>query len=96
MFKTVLEEISQLKQPIKCLLKTSRNPWTNICFRFFDLTNACVINHEILLAMLEYYGIRGTIKAWIESYLTHWLQFVEIVKTDKENTKRYIFLCIRK
>jgi len=32
--KTVLDKISQLKEPIKCLLKTSRNPWTNICFRF--------------------------------------------------------------
>jgi len=50
----------------------------------------------MLLGILEYYGIRGTIKAWIEFYLTHRLQFVEIVKTDKENTNSYIILRIRK
>jgi hypothetical protein len=52
-----------------------------------DLTKGYdVINHEILLAKLQYYGIRGTVTAWIESYLTHLSQFVEIVKTDnKEN-----------
>jgi len=44
---------------------------------FFDLTKAyVVINHEILLAKLEYYGIRGTIKAWEESYLPYRSQFV--------------------
>jgi hypothetical protein len=33
---------------------------------FFDLTKAYdVINHEILLNKLEYYGIRKTINAWI-------------------------------
>jgi hypothetical protein len=63
---------------------------------FFDLTKAYVINNEILLAILEYYAIRGTIKARIESFLTHRSQFVEMVKTDKENTNMYIILHIRK
>ena len=35
---------------------------------FFDLTKAYdVINNGILLSKLEYYGIRGTIKARTES-----------------------------
>jgi len=72
--KTVLQKISQMKQPVKFLLKSSGNPWANGCmFRlFFDLTKACdVISHEILLAKLEYYGIREIIKAWVESYLSY-------------------------
>jgi hypothetical protein len=58
-----------------------------------DLTKAYdVINHEILIAKLQYHGIRGTVMAWIESYLTHLSQFVEIVETDnKENNNIYIF-----
>ena len=44
---------------------------------FFYVTKVHdVINHEILLANLEYYGIRGTIKAWVEYYLPYWSQFV--------------------
>ena len=36
---------------------------------FLGLTKAYdVINHEILFNKLEYYGIRGTLKARIESY----------------------------
>jgi hypothetical protein len=39
---------------------------------FFDLTKAYdVIDHDILLAKLDYYGIRGTAKAWLKSYLSH-------------------------
>jgi len=45
-----------------------------------------VINNEILLNKIEYYGIRGILKAWIESYLSYRSQFVEIFKTD--NTRR--------
>jgi hypothetical protein len=49
-----------------------------VSFRlFFDLIKAYdVINHEILLAKLEYYGISWTIKAWEESYLPYRSQFV--------------------
>ena len=55
---------------------------------FFDLTKACdVINHEILLNRFGYYGIRGTIKAWIVFYLLYWSQFAEIFKTDKNKKK---------
>ena len=46
---------------------------------FFDLSMGYdVINHEILLTKLEYYGIRGAIEAWIKSYLSYCSQFVEI------------------
>jgi retron-type reverse transcriptase len=37
---------------------------------FFDLTKAYdVIDHDILLAKLDYYGIRGTAKTWLKSCL---------------------------
>ena len=63
---------------------------------FSDLAEACgVINHEILLYKLEYYGKRGTIKAWIESYLSYLSQFIEIFKTDNtgRNEKVYKSAC---
>ena len=40
--------------------------------------------------LLEYYGIRGTIKAWIESYLFYLSQFVEIFKTDNRQRNEQI------
>ena len=51
---------------------------------FCDLSNAfyCV-NHRILLSKLEYYGIRGTFRALIDSYLKERYQRVAIKdKTD--------------
>jgi hypothetical protein len=62
---------------------------------FFDLTKAYdVIIHEILLNKLYYYGIRGTINAWIESYVLYQSQFVKIFKTDntRRNQKIYVFI----
>ena len=36
------------------------------------------VNHSILLAKLEHYGIRGTINKWFESYLSNRKHFVSI------------------
>jgi hypothetical protein len=53
------------------------------------------INHKILLKKLEYYGIGGTLKARIESYLSYPSQFIDIFKTDNRgrNQQIYKFLC---
>jgi hypothetical protein len=50
---------------------------------FFDLSKAYnVINHDILLDKLNAYGIRG------ESYLSNYLQSVEIKETECSNSVR--------
>ena len=88
----VLEMISQLKRPVKFLLKTSRNPY--VTGLFFDLTKAYdAIYNEILFTKLEYYGIRGTIEAWLESYLSYQWQFVEIFKTDNRRRNQQMYKC---
>jgi hypothetical protein len=51
------------------------NP-TGICL---DLTKACdVLNHKVLLSKLNSYGIRGMTNLWVESYLSHQKQYLEI------------------
>jgi hypothetical protein len=51
----------------------------------FDLSKAYnVIDHQTLLEKLEHYEIRGTIKAWLKSYLTLRSQFVEITIHDNK------------
>jgi hypothetical protein len=60
----------------------------------FDRTKAYdVIDHDILLAKLDYYIIRGTARAWIKSYLSHRLHFVEITTNENKisNQKMYSF-----
>jgi hypothetical protein len=69
-------------------IQESMNKQLYILGLFFDLTKAYdVINHEILLNKLEYYEIRGTIKAWLDSYLSYQSQFVKIFKSDKHKKK---------
>jgi hypothetical protein len=62
---------------------------------FFDLSKAYdVINHEILLDKLDYYGIRGKTKLWLESYLSYCSQYVEIAaKTEDICNQNYKSTC---
>jgi hypothetical protein len=62
---------------------------------FFDLSKAYdVINHEILLNKLDYYGIRRKTKLWLESYLSYRSQYVEILaKTEDICNQNYKSTC---
>jgi retron-type reverse transcriptase len=60
-----------------------------------DLSKAFdVINHKLLLAKLEQYGLRGKICQWMSSYLIGRTQFVEIQQLDGKtsNTKDVYFM----
>jgi hypothetical protein len=62
---------------------------------FLDLTKQYdVINHNILLDKLNYYGIRGTVNSWFKSDLSHCVQFVEINQTDDKNNKQNMYLSL--
>ena len=50
------------------------------CGIFVDLQKAFdTVNHDILIAKLDHYGIRGTANDWFESYLKNRTQFVSIL-----------------
>ena len=49
------------------------------CSLFLDFAKAFdTVNHEILLAKLNYYGIRGNALSWFKSYLNNTQQCVNI------------------
>lgn len=53
------------------------------CGIFVDLQKAFdTVNHDILIAKLEYYGIRGIANDWFSSYLKNRSQFVSILGFD--------------
>ena len=59
------------------------------CGVFIDFKKAFdTVNHEILLAKLENYGIRGVINSWFRSYLTDQKQTTEVnnVVSEAETT----------
>ena len=66
--------------------------WTTVNFRavlIIDLKKAFdTVNHEILLAKLGNYGIRGVINSWFRSYLTDRKQTTEVnnVVSEAETT----------
>ena len=50
---------------------------------FVDLIKAFnTLDHNILLANLDYYSIRGVAKEWFESYLNNGKHFVTLNGTD--------------
>ena len=59
------------------------------CGVFIDLEKAFdTVNHEILIAKLENYRIRGVINSWFKSYLTDRKQTTEVnnVVSEAETT----------
>ena len=61
------------------------------CGIFIDLKKAFdTVNHDILLAKLEHYGVRGTYLNWFRSYLTGRKQYVTI---NGENSKLLEIIC---
>jgi hypothetical protein len=55
---------------------------------FLDLSKAFdVIDHDLLLAKLELYGLRGISYEWMRSYITARSQFVEIHHMDQNTCK---------
>ena len=48
-----------------------------VCGTFIDLQKAFnTVNHEILLAKLAHYGIRGLANSWLSSFLKNRTQYV--------------------
>ena len=70
------------------ITETIRNALDNkkhVCGVFVDLQKAFdTVNHEILVAKLDHYGIRGTANNWFSSYLNNRSQFVSILGFESD------------
>ena len=64
---------------------------TYSCGIFLDLCKAFdTVDHKILLAKLEYYGIRGVVHDWFASYLSNRRQFVSLFGTNSDYQIQYL------
>jgi Reverse transcriptase (RNA-dependent DNA polymerase). len=96
MFSWVLEIIKSTEMASRIFtenIQESMEKQLYVLGLFFDLTKMYdVINHEILLTKLEYYGIRGIIKAWLEScIISYQSEFVSIFKSDNRGRKEQLY-----
>ena len=66
-------------------IQRSVDDGTYSCGMFLDLCKAFdTVDHKILLAKLEYYGIRGVVYDWFASYLSNRRQFVSLFGTNSD------------
>ena len=59
-----------------------------------ELQDQITVNHDILLAKLEFYGVRGIALQWFKSYLSGRSQFVQYngYKSSLKDVRAKIFL----
>jgi hypothetical protein len=67
-------------------IRSNLDKKTYSCGVFVDLEKAFdTVNHKILIAKLEHFGIRGVANQWIESYLTNRTQNVKLNGFSSQN-----------
>ena len=76
-------------RPLCLSLIKSKEPYIESklysCGIFLDLSKAFdTVDHNILLAKLEHYGIRGLPNEWFCSYLTNRQQFISLNNFDSD------------
>jgi hypothetical protein len=85
----VLEKVNVLKQLLRHLIERIQEALDKriyIIGIFIDLSKVSdVLNDELLLEKLSYYGVRGTTNSWFRSYLTNRRQSIEINQSDSRN-----------
>ena len=69
-------------------IQEALDKWLHITGIFFDLTKVYnILNHNILLEKLYFYGIRCSTNSWLQSYLANQRQFIEINHNYSRNDK---------
>ena len=68
-------------------IKDALDSGNSVLGLYIDLKKAFdTVDHDILLAKLEHYGIRGTVKSWFKSYLSQRTQYVAL-QDEKSSIK---------